>query len=142
VSSALRLAGPTLDPRAHVIRQIFPVAQVIGEESRIGQAILAMLLFASSGFDPEATATNNRIVVAVEERDGQVVVEVSDNGRALTEDEAQHVFDPFFRSTVRGSGVGVGLSVARSVATTLGGDVSLAARPGGGAVVTMRLPRA
>lgn len=142
VSSALRLAAPTLEPRAHVIRQIFPVAQVIGEESRIGQAILAMLLFASSGFDPEATATNNRIVVAVEERDGQVVVEVSDNGRALTEDEAQHAFDPFFRSTVRGSGVGVGLGVARSVATTLGGDVSLAGRPGGGAVVTMRLPRA
>jgi PAS domain S-box-containing protein len=142
VSSALRLAAPTLEPRAHVIRQIFPVAQVIGEESRIGQAILAMLLFASSGFDPEATATNNRIVVAVEERDGQVVVEISDNGRALTDDEAQHAFDPFFRSTVRGSGVGVGLGVARSVATTLGGTVSLAGRSGGGAVVTMRLPRA
>jgi PAS domain S-box-containing protein len=142
VSSALRLAAPTLEPRAHVIRQIFPVAQVIGEESRIGQAILTMLLFASSGFDPEATATNNRIVVAVEERDGQVVVEVSDNGRELTDDEAQHAFDPFFRSTVRGAAVGVGLGVARSVATTLGGDVSLRGRPGGGAVVTMCLPRA
>lgn len=142
VSSALRLAAPTLEPRAHVIRQILPVAQVIGEESRIGQAILAMLLFASSGFDPEATATNNRIVVTVEERDGQVVVEVSDNGLALTEDETLHAFDPFFRSTVRGAGVGVGLGVARSVATTLGGDVSLACRAGGGAVVTMRLPRA
>lgn len=142
VSSALRLAAPTLEPRAHVIRQIFQVPQVIGEESRIGQAVLAMLLFASSGFDPEATATNNRIVVAVEERDGQVVVEVSDNGRTLTEDESNHAFDPFFRSTVRGSGVGVGLGVARSVATTLGGDVSLAPRPGGGATVTMRLPHA
>lgn len=142
VSSALRLAAPTLEPRAHVIRQIFPVAQVNGEESRIGQAILAMLLFASSGFDPEATATNNRIVVAVEERDDQVVVEVSDNGRDLTEGESQHAFEPFFRSPIRGSGVGVGLGVARSVAMTLGGDVSLKSRSGGGAIVTMRLPRA
>lgn len=140
VSSALRLAAPTLEPRAHVIRQIFPVAQVTGEESRIGQAILAMLLFASSGFDSETTATNNRIVVAVEQREGQVVVEVSDNGRELTQDEAEHAFDPFFRSTVRGSGVGVGLGVARSVAMTLGGDVVLAPRTGGGAIVTMRLP--
>lgn len=142
VSSALRLAAPTLEPRAHVIRQIFPVAHVIGEESRIGQAVLAMLLFASSGFDAEVTATSNRIIVAVEERDGQVVVEVSDNGRNLTEEEALHAFDPFFRSPVRGSGVGVGLGVARSVATTLGGDVSLAPRPGGGACATMRLPPA
>jgi PAS domain S-box-containing protein len=142
VSAALRLAAPTLEPRAHVIRQIFPVGPVAGEESRIGQAVLAMLLFSSSGFDGEHTSASNRIVVAVEEREGLVVVEVSDNGRDLTEDEAQHAFDPFFRSPVRGAGVGVGLGVARSVAITLGGEVTLAQRNGGGAVITMRLPQA
>jgi PAS domain S-box-containing protein len=142
VSSALRLAAPTLEPRANVIRQIFPVSRVAGEESRIGQAVLAMLLFSSSGFDGEITVSNNRIIVAVEERDGHVIVEVSDNGRDLTDDEAEHAFDPFFRSSVRGAGVGVGLGVARSVATTLGGQVTLAQRAGGGAVITMRLPAA
>ena len=83
VSAALRLAAPTLEPRAHVIRQIFPVGLVAGEESRIGQAVLAMMLFSSSGFDGEVPRTTNRIVVAVEERDGTAVVEVSDNGRDL-----------------------------------------------------------
>jgi PAS domain S-box-containing protein len=142
VSAALRLAAPTLEPRAHVIRQIFPVPNVAGEESRIGQAVLAMLLFSSSGFEGELPSASNRIVVAVEERNGGVVVEVSDNGRDLTDDEALHAFDPFFRSTVRGAGVGVGLGVARSVAITLGGEVTLAQRRGGGAVITMRLPPA
>lgn len=142
VSAALRLAAPTLEPRAHVIRQIFPVAAVAGEESRIGQAVLAMMLFSSSGFDAEHTQISNRIVVAVEERDGQVVVEVSDNGHELSADEARHAFDPFFRSSARGAGVGVGLGVARSIATALGGEVTLAPRPGGGAVITMRLPPA
>jgi PAS domain S-box-containing protein len=142
VSAALRLAAPTLEPRAHVIRQIFPVSPVAGEESRIGQAVLAMLLFSSSGFDGELSSASNRIVVAVEEREGSVVVEVSDNGRDLTGEEALHAFDPFFRSQVRGAGVGVGLGVARSVAVTLGGEVTLAPRSGGGAVITMRLPPA
>ncbi len=142
VSSALRLAAPTLEPCANVIRQIFPVPPVAGEESRIGQAVLAMLLFATSGFDSEAAIASNRIVVAVEERDGLITVEVSDNGRELTPDEAQRAFDPFFRSSVRGAGVGVGLGVARSVAIGLGGAVELAPRPGGGAVITMRLPPA
>jgi len=142
VSASLRLAAPTLDARAHVIRQIFPVPPVIGEESRIGQAVLAMMLFSSSGFDSGATGTANRIVVAVEERGGDVVVEVSDNGRDLPADEARHAFDPFFRSKTRGAGVGVGLGVARSVAAALGGEVMLAPRPGGGAVITMRLPAA
>ena len=142
VSASLRLAAPTLDARAHVIRQIFPVPPVIGEESRIGQAVLAMLLFSSSGFDAGATSAANRIVVAVEERGDDVVIEVSDNGRELPAEEARHAFDPFFRAKTRGAGVGVGLGVARSVAATLGGEVSLAPRPGGGAVITMRLPAA
>jgi PAS domain S-box-containing protein len=140
VSSALRLAAPTLEPRAHVIRQIFPVRPVTGEESRIGQAVLAMMLFSSSGFATESTTTSNRIVVSVEERAGEVIVEVSDNGRDLTAEEARRAFDPFFRSPARGAGVGVGLGVARAVATTLGGAVALAPRTGGGVVITMRLP--
>jgi C4-dicarboxylate-specific signal transduction histidine kinase len=142
VSAALRLAAPTLEPRAHVIRQIFPVSPVAGEESRIGQAVLAMLLFSSSGFDGEPSSASNRIVVSVEERDASVVIEVSDNGRDLTSDETMHAFDPFFRSPARGAGVGVGLGVARSVAITLGGEVTLAQRSGGGAIITMRLPTA
>ena len=80
----------------------------------------------SSGFDSEGAATSNRIVVAVEDREGKVIVEVSDNGRELSETEAEHAFDPFFRTPVRGAGVGVGLGVARSVAVTLGGGVALA----------------
>lgn len=139
-SAVLRLALPTLESRAHVIRQIFPVGPVTGEEARVGQAVLAMLLFSCSGFDgaqPEA-----RIVVAVEERDGSVIVEVSDNGPDLPAAEVPHVFDPFFRSQARGAGFGVGLTVARSVASTLGGDVELAPRPGGGTVITLRLPPA
>jgi PAS domain S-box-containing protein len=142
VAASLRLATPTLDARAHVIRQIFPVPPVIGEESRLGQAVLAMMLFSSSGFDSEAANTANRIVVVVQERGDDVVVEVSDNGRDLPADEARRAFDPFFRSKTRGAGVGVGLGVARSVAATLGGEVTLAPRPGGGAVITMRLPAA
>jgi PAS domain S-box-containing protein len=139
VSAALRLAAPTLEPRAHVVRQIFPVRTVVGEEARIGQAVLAMLLFASSGLPAEGSP-GARIVVCVEERAGHVVVEVTDNGRELTAEEQTRAFDPFFRSTVRGAGLGVGLGVARSVATALGGEVALAPRPGGGAVITMRVP--
>ncbi|HEY6039918.1 MAG TPA: ATP-binding protein, partial [Kofleriaceae bacterium] len=142
VSAALRLASPTLEPRAHVIRQIFPVPAVIGDEARLGQAVLAMMLFSSSGFDDTVASTTNRIVVSVEERDGRVFVQVSDNGRNRTDDEASHAFDPFFRSSVRGAGVGVGLGIARSVAVAVGGDVTLAPRESGGAVITMSLPPA
>jgi len=142
VSSALRLVAPTIEPRAQVVRNIQSVRPVTGEESRIGQAVLAMMLFSGSGFSPEAASTANRIVVAVEQRAQDIVIEVSDNGHDLTAEEARGAFDPFFRSSVRGAGVGVGLGVARAVATNLGGEVTLVPRVGGGAVITMRLPAA
>ena len=142
VASALRLAIPTLEPRAMVVRRIAtaPVC-VLGEEARLGQAVLAMLLFASSGF-AEPSHVGNEIHVVVEVRGTDAIVEISDNGRALAAAEASHAFDPFFRTHTRGAGVGVGLGVARSIAVTLGGDVALAARAGGGAAITLRLPPA
>jgi PAS domain S-box-containing protein len=141
-SAVLRLAMPTLEPRAHVVRQIFPVPHVAGDEARLGQAVLSMLLFAVSGF-ARAGDPSNRIIVAVTERDGHVHVEISDNGSTLAPDELPHVFDPFFRSPGRGAGVGGGLAIARSVAISLGGDVAVAAQAGGtGMVVTMSLPPA
>jgi C4-dicarboxylate-specific signal transduction histidine kinase len=142
VTASLRLAAPTLEPRAQVIRQIAAVRPVIGEEARIGQAVLAMMLFSASGFDESSAAMSNRITVAVEERGDDIVVEVSDNGHELSAEEARRAFDPFFRSSARGAGVGVGLGVARSVAAALGGEVVLAPAPAGGAVITMRLPAA
>ncbi len=140
VTAALRLVAPTLEPRAQVIRQISAVRPVIGEEARIGQAVLAMMLFSASGFDHDSAAITNKISIVVEDRGGDIVVEVSDNGHVLSAEEARRAFDPFFRSSARGAGVGVGLGVARSVADTLGGEVILAPAPAGGAVITMRLP--
>jgi len=141
-SAALRLAAPTLASRALVTRRIEPVRPVVGEESRIGQAVLAMMLFSGSGFEVSQGHGANNIEIAVENRGDNVVVEVSDNGHDLSPEEARRAFDPFFRSPSRGAGVGVGLGVARSVAATAGGEVTLSPRPGGGAVITMRLPAA
>ena len=59
-------------------------------------------------------------------------------------DDAPRIFDRFYRAdgarTLPGSGLG--LSIVRDVAVSNGGDVSVAARPGGGASVGFRLPLA
>ncbi|HRC57249.1 MAG: PAS domain S-box protein [Myxococcales bacterium] len=140
-SAALRLVSPILEDRARVVRELHPVPMVLGDEARLGQAVLAMLLFSGSGFhgdDPR----DNRILVCVEAADSAVEIEISDNGGALCARDMARAFDPFFVSRGRGAGLGVGLSVARSIAMAHGGSVEMEPFGTVGITTRMRLPRA
>ncbi|MBP9085297.1 MAG: PAS domain S-box protein [Kofleriaceae bacterium] len=138
--SALRLVGPTLDDRALVTRRIEAVATIPGEEVRVGQAIVSMLMFSASGFSADSP-TPGAIVVSVSTVDNVIEIRISDNGTTPTHADLLHAFDPFYQSPNRGAGVGIGLSVARAVATGLGGQVEMRAAANGGAELSMRLPR-
>jgi signal transduction histidine kinase len=77
------------------------------------------------------------------ERDPVVVV-IEDQGSGIPRSEREKVFEPFYR--LEGSrnrdtgGIGLGLSVARSIAREHGGDIVFANRKGGGLSVRLELP--
>jgi two-component system, NtrC family, sensor kinase len=138
-ASALRLVCPLLEDRANVVREFHSVQPVHGDEARLGQAVLAMLLFSGSGFhgdDPR----DNRIIVAVEQFGSVVKVKVSDNGGPMGAKEMVRAFDPFFVGRSRGAGLGVGIGVARSIATAHGGTVEMEPFGNVGVTLCMQLP--
>jgi two-component system, sensor histidine kinase and response regulator len=67
------------------------------------------------------------------------LIHIEDRGRGLDPEIKDHAFEPF-TSTKHTVGVGMGLTVARHAMRNLGGEVSLAERPGGGAICTIRHP--
>lgn len=67
---------------------------------------------------------------------GDLVVRILDNGPGLGGADPEALFPPF-----EGDGPGIGLYVARMLARSLNGDVTLAERPEGGAVATVTLPQ-
>jgi signal transduction histidine kinase len=79
----------------------------------------------------------------ISQEGGDVVVRVSDTGPGLPEAEWERVFDPFYRVETSRSrdtgGIGLGLSVARTIARAHGGDVTLCAGAPG-LIVVVRLP--
>ena len=73
-----------------------------------------------------------------------VAVEVADTGIGLDADQLEMIWEPFWQAanpmTRRAGGSGLGLSIARRLATLLGGDLQVASTPGQGSTFTLRLP--
>ncbi len=69
-------------------------------------------------------------------------VEVADRGTGFEAEDLAHVFDRFHRSDAARSlpGSGLGLAIVAQIVAEHGGSVDAANRPGGGAVVSLRLP--
>ncbi|HVQ37298.1 MAG TPA: ATP-binding protein [Pyrinomonadaceae bacterium] len=68
----------------------------------------------------------------------EAIVEVSDNGRGITEENLKRIFNPFF--TTRPAGTGLGLPAVRRIVRAHGGRVEVASCPGEGATFTIHLP--
>ncbi len=102
-------------------------------EGRIERAVSNLLDNAVKWSPP-----GGRIEVRV--RDGEL--SVRDHGPGIPDEDLDHVFDRFYRSTLaRGlPGSGLGLAIVRQVAETAGGTVIAENAPGGGARLVFRLP--
>ena len=116
-------------------------ATVIGDRDRLRQIVDNLLSNIRAHAGPETP-----VQVTLSRANGSAEITVADSGPGLTEDEASHVFERFYRadeSRARASGgVGLGLAIVAAVAQAHGGDVSAHSAPGEGATFSIVLPLA
>ncbi len=70
----------------------------------------------------------------------RILVDVSDNGSGLKDEDLTRVFDPFFTTREVGQGTGLGLSVCYGIVREHGGHIGARNRSTGGAVFTVEIP--
>jgi signal transduction histidine kinase len=79
---------------------------------------------------------------ADESRDRRVIISIEDNGRGIAKQDHERVFDLFRRSGMQDRpGEGIGLAHVRTMARSLGGEISLESEFGHGTTMTLNLPR-
>ncbi len=87
---------------------------------------------------------HSTVMIVYDHRKGRHNFAISDSGPGIPESYAEKIFEPFFRMSheaVEGSfGSGVGLTVARELARSMGGDIHLETSPQGGATFIFSLP--
>jgi len=84
------------------------------------------------------------IVLSLKRQAQRVHIEVGDRGPGVPLEHRERIFEPFFRlpgASERVGGVGLGLSLVKSIAERHGGRVRCAERPGGGACFEVSLPQ-
>ena len=139
VGAALQRCGKILgDHRVSVTLApdlpMFPIDFVLMEQ------VLVNLLDNAAKYAPKATT----IEIDARAVDGEIVIEVRDEGPGIPVDDLERIFDKFYRvrsGDRQRAGTGLGLAICRGFVEAQGGTISAANRPArSGAVFTIRLP--
>jgi two-component system phosphate regulon sensor histidine kinase PhoR len=141
------LAGAAADlaPQAQARRQeiqidVEPAVATIRTDPAKLQDVLRNLIENAVNYSPEG----RRIVLAARPAAGGVAITVSDEGPGIPEPDLERIFERFYRvdkaRSRESGGTGLGLSIVKHLVDLLGGRVTAANRPEGGAVFTVSLP--
>jgi two-component system, OmpR family, sensor kinase len=113
--------------------------EVLGDQDRLRQVVDNLLANVRTHTPPRAPAE-----VRVWAEDGKAVVEVADRGPGLGAEQAEHVFERFYRVDSSRSrdagGAGLGLSIVAAIAYAHRGRAGVRSLPGQGAVFQVELP--
>jgi PAS domain S-box-containing protein len=140
VEYAARVAAAEIRPRARLVVEVSGVPPVLGNETRLGQVLLNLLVNAAHAI-PEGDAERNTITVRGRAEDEHVVVEVSDTGVGIEPERLEHIFEPWVTGKP-GRGTGLGLTICRELVARGGGTIAVESTPGRGTTFRVCLPLA
>jgi len=137
-----------LGPRASqiVFERSVETVESVGEltelvaPKRLLVQVLANLV--RNAFDAQAEAGNTepvRVVTRIEAE--RAAFEIFDAGPGIPAAASNRVGEPFFTTKAPGRGLGLGVFLARAFAEKMGGELTLSARPSGGTVARLTVPR-
>jgi two-component system OmpR family sensor kinase len=130
-------------PKRTVALDVFAgpgIPEVHGDEARLRQ-VLSNLVANALQYTPEGAA----VTVRIGTEDENAVLEVVDEGPGMSPQEAEQVFERFYRTdsarAAHGDGTGLGLPIVDSVVHAHGGAVTVITAPGQGCSFRVALPR-
>ncbi len=139
IEEVARLVGSDAAAKEVAVAVEVPQAlpKVAGNRVQIQQVLLNLLV---NGFDAVAgnAPGSRRVAVAARPSAAGVTVTVTDSGRGMDEATLARVFQPFF--TTKARGMGLGLSISRTIVAAHGGTLTVQSAAGEGTTFRLELP--
>jgi len=128
-----------IDRHVTVSDQLAPgLPSVLGDRVQLQQVMLNLLLNACEAMGTRTFAERTLTLSTALDGDGFLLASIADRGSGIPPDAADRLFEPFF--TTKPHGLGLGLSICRSIIAAHGGRLWADNNADGGATFTLALP--
>jgi two-component system, NtrC family, sensor kinase len=135
LASTLKIVWNELKYKCEVKRDFGPLPLVSCHPTQISQVFTNLLVNAA-----QAIETRGEIRIRTRQEGSEVVVEIADTGKGMSQETLTRLFTPFFTTKPRGQGTGLGLSVSYGIIARHQGRIDVQSEPGKGSTFTIRLP--
>ncbi len=139
MQASLAMAAAEVRHRATVVKEFEACPPAFGNESRLGQVFLNLIINAAQAM-PDRPIQENQIVLRVRGKDRHVIAEVADNGAGIPPELLARIFEPLFTTKPVGVGTGLGLAICKDIVKDLGGELTVESHVRVGTTFRVRLP--
>jgi signal transduction histidine kinase len=112
--------------------------EILGDRVQLQQVIINLLMNGIEAMEPVTDRPRNLLIRSGKDDTGQLILSVTDSGIGISAENANRLFNAFF--TTKSSGLGMGLSICRSIVEAHGGRMSASSNEGPGATFQLLLP--
>jgi signal transduction histidine kinase len=138
IEASSRLSQNQVNKSCDIQLELAPdLPAIVGNAQKIEQVLLNLIINASQAMPEQRRGL---IVVRTRHENGNVLIEVKDNGKGMSERTVKNIFDPFFTTRRAQGGTGLGLSIAYRIIEEHGGAISAASKIDVGTTFTISIP--
>ncbi|MFO1313184.1 MAG: sensor histidine kinase [Burkholderiales bacterium] len=119
------------------VRRASAALTIMGDHVQLQQVLINLVL---NAMDAVSGLPENRktVAVGVERKEGHAVLTVTDRGRGIAPKDLSNVFESFY--STKPNGMGLGLSITRTIVEAHGGEIDVESTPDAGTVFRVQLP--
>ncbi|MDD5286467.1 MAG: ATP-binding protein [Desulfuromonadaceae bacterium] len=110
--------------------------EVMADPHQLEQVLVNLLLNSRDALPDE----DGLLTVSARFQDGEVWIDILDNGSGIADEHLKHIFDPFFTTKPPGKGTGLGLAISARIIEGFGGRITVTSTPGAGSRFSVCLP--
>jgi len=135
VEGIFQLVGAQATSSGITLRHEIGVDTTRIREQAVEQVLINLLMNAI-----HASPQGAEVVVRVEEEEGAILFRVIDTGIGIEPEKFEEIFGPLYTGWPLKTGMGLGLSLARDIVESLGGEIVVSSVPGKGSTFTVAVP--